>query len=71
MVGNQVVFYNNELIFNTLIGLEDFQQNIGLFSKKVKIEVHDGDKLYINFFKNNNKNFQINKNSNIILELFS
>ena len=62
---------NMELIFNTLVGLDDFQQNIGLFSKKVKIEINTGDKLYINLFKNNQKNLQINKNSNMIFELFS
>ena len=60
-----------DLIFNTMVGMDDFKQNIGLVSKKVKIDVNEGDKIYINLFKNTNKNLQINKNSTILLELFS
>jgi hypothetical protein len=59
---------DKELIFNSVVGIDDIKENIGLFSKKVRLDIYEGDFMYVNINKKINYNLEIRKNSSMSIE---
>jgi len=57
-----------ELIFQQLIGINDFININGLFSSSVIIDLENNDKIYIKIIKNNENILILKQNSNIKLK---
>ena len=59
---------DKELIFNSVAGVDDIRGNAGLFSKKVRLDIYEGDFMYLNIDKKINYILQICKNSSMTIE---